>query len=551
MQSEKSMKKQKTKSGKAGKVLGIMLGILAVTYVGISIYFTKHYLFNTFVNDIPAYNMTAKDIEEEIASGLRKYVLTIDARGGITQTLTSDDISLSLQVDGQFDKALKEQKPFLWPAYLFKETHLTTDDIVVYSREVAAEKISSLSIFDAENIIAPVDAHLSEDTGEEGFYIIPEKLGQGPVKDTVISEICAALDVLEAQVTLSDECYEKPAITSDNQELNDLCNNLNVYCKASITYEFGDETVVVDGTVIKDWCNIEGQSVSFDEEQVKEFVKSLSRQYDTFGRDRTIISHSGEEVTVQGGDYGWWMDRTTEANELLEAIKTGYRGTRTPVYFGTALTYGATDYGNSYVEIDLTSQHLWVYQDGQEVIDSDFVSGCVNKGRTTPRGTYGITYKERDATLVGENYSSAVKYWMPFNGNVGMHDASWRSEFGGWIYITDGSHGCINLPTDKAAEIFEIVEKGEAVFVYGGKTEPEAVVTAEIVDPETGAVTTKRVPASVAAEQGLTVIPDPVSETTAETPAAETPAAEAAPAQSTPEGDASAETVPVEQDSAQ
>jgi hypothetical protein len=536
------MKKRQKKSGKAGTVLAIMLGILAVVYIGISIYFTKHYLFNTFVNDLPAYNLTADDIEEEIAGGLRKYVLTIDARGGISQTLTSDDISLSLQVDGQFDKALKEQKPFLWPAYLFKETYLTTDDIVVYSREIAAEKISSLDIFSADNVIAPVDAHLSEDTDEEGFYIVPEEQGQTPVKEAVISEICAALDVLESQVILSDDCYEKPAITTENQELSELCNNLNVYCKASITYEFGDETVVVDGTVIKDWCSIDGQSVTFDEEQVKEFVKSLSRQYDTFGRDRTIISHSGEEVTVQGGDYGWWMDRTTEAGELLEAIKTGYRGTRTPVYFGTAKTYGVTDYGDSYVEIDLTSQHLWVYKDGQEVIDSDFVSGCVNKGRSTPRGTYGITYKERDATLVGENYSSAVKYWMPFNGNVGMHDASWRSEFGGWLYITDGSHGCINLPTDKAAEIFEIVEKGEAVFVYGGKTEPEAVVTAQIVDPDTGAVTTKRMPASIAAEQGYTIIPDPVPETPAEVPATEgAPVAEAAPA-----GDASAAEEPAQ-----
>ena len=70
------------------------------------------------------------------------------------------------------------------------------------------------------------------------------------------------------------------------------------------------------------------------------------------------------------------------------------------------------------------------------VDESDFVSGCVNKGTTTPRGTYGITYKERDATLNGENYSSPVKYWMPFNGDIGMHDADWRNEgdFGGDIY---------------------------------------------------------------------------------------------------------------------
>ena len=89
-------------------------------------------------------------------------------------------------------------------------------------------------------------------------------------------------------------------------------------------------------------------------------------------------------------------------------------------------------------------------------------------------GTYSITYKEKDATLVGENYSSPVKYWMPFNGNIGLHDASWRSSFGGTLYVTGGSHGCVNLPSKKAAEIFAAVEKGEAVIVHGGMTQDQA-----------------------------------------------------------------------------
>ena len=72
---------------------------------------------------------------------------------------------------------------------------------------------------------------------------------------------------------------------------------------------------------------------------------------------------------------------------------------------------------------------------------------------------------------MGETYSSPVKFWMPFNGNIGMHDASWRSQFGGDIYVTGGSHGCVNLPRKKAEEIFDVIEKGEAVVVYGGKQE--------------------------------------------------------------------------------
>ena len=488
----------KRKGNIAGIILAISFGILAMVYIGFVVYFMTHFLYNTYVNDIPAYKLTAKDIEKEVVSGIKQYSLTVNSRGGITDTITSDDINLSLRIDGQFDRALKEQNPFLWPAYLFKETHITTDNIVVYSKETLEAKLDGLNMFLPENVREPVDAYMPDESGEDGFYIVPEDYGQSPIKEMVISRIESAVDVLEPEITIEDDCYKVPTIFSDNQELNDLCNNLNAFCKARIVYTFGDEQLVVDGTRIKEWCDIEGTSVTFNEEKVRDFVNTMARQYDSFGKTRTIVSHTGEEVTVTGGDYGWWMDRGTETRELIEAVKNGEKTERTPVYYGTAKQYGENDWGDSYVEIDLTAQHLWVYKDGAVAIDSDFVSGCVNKGRTTPTGTYGITYKQRDATLVGENYASDVKYWMPFNGNVGMHDASWRSEFGSWYYIINGSHGCINLPTEKAAQIYDIVEKGECVFVYGGKTTPEAVVEREVVNPETGEVKVVKMPISAA-----------------------------------------------------
>ena len=100
------------------------------------------------------------------------------------------------------------------------------------------------------------------------------------------------------------------------------------------------------------------------------------------------------------------------------------------------------------------------------MIESDFVSGNVSKGNATPTGAYGITYTEKNATLRGENYETPVTYWMPFAGNVGMHDAYWRSAFGGSIYKTAGSHGCINLPPSAAKVVFENVSKNYPVLVY-------------------------------------------------------------------------------------
>lgn len=100
------------------------------------------------------------------------------------------------------------------------------------------------------------------------------------------------------------------------------------------------------------------------------------------------------------------------------------------------------------------------YKDGEKVLESDFVSGNVSRGHTTPPGIFSITYKQRDAVLKGEGYASPVKFWMPFNGGIGFHDASWRSSFGGSIYKSGGSHGCVNMPYDKAKELLIMCMRG-------------------------------------------------------------------------------------------
>ena len=152
--------------------------------------------------------------------------------------------------------------------------------------------------------------------------------------------------------------------------------------------------------------------------------------------------------------------------EIIKEIKSGKPVTRDLNYSMTANSHEGNDYGNSYVEINLTAQHLFLYKDGKLVIESDFVSGNLARNFGSPTGAYGITYTKKDAVLRGDNYETPVSYWMPFAGNVGMHDATWRSSFGGSIYKYSGSHGCINLPLDAAKVIFESVKKNYPVLVY-------------------------------------------------------------------------------------
>ena len=109
---------------------------------------------------------------------------------------------------------------------------------------------------------------------------------------------------------------------------------------------------------------------------------------------------------------------------------------------------------------------MYLYKRNNVILDSDVVTGCVALGRGTPGGIYSVAYKQSPAILVGEDYETPVTYWMPFNGGIGFHDATWRGSFGGTIYMYAGSHGCVNMPYYKAQELFGLIEAGMPVIVY-------------------------------------------------------------------------------------
>ncbi|WP_022753935.1 L,D-transpeptidase family protein [Butyrivibrio fibrisolvens] len=454
---------------KKNLILIIAATTVAAIYLGAATFFSFHFCPGSKLNGQDISWMTISQVRDLVDSKASSYVLDIVGRSGLDEKITASDISWK----PDFNESLNDNLGFVnglkWPVYVLSHRSFTNEDMASFDEELLRSKINSMSFFKEENMISPVDAQLVFDENLAEYTIVPEDYGSKADRDAFYEAVVEALSTMQMTLSLDKAgVYEEPKILSDNKALTDECQSLNKYASAKITYTFGDDVITVDGNYIKDWISYDGTTTTLDTDKVNEFVNTLGRTYDTFGRDRTFTTSLGQTITVSGGDYGWWMDRDTTLSELVTAIESTSICDMTPVYFGTAAQYGSQDYGTSYVEVDLDHQHVYVYENGSLVIDTDCVSGKATNDRVTPTGTFGITYKERDATLTGQNYSSDVKYWMPFYGNVGLHDASWRSSFGSDIYVTNGSHGCINLPPDAAAVIFEHVEKGEAVIVYGG-----------------------------------------------------------------------------------
>ncbi len=445
----------------------LFLAVFLVIYVWGFAHYSKHFLPKTTLNGIDVSGKTAEEAEALIAEEVANYSLTIEERDNVTETIKGSDISLAAEFNGEVEEILSKQSAFGWIIGAFKKSEIECDTVVSYDREAFSNALVALNAMNEDYITDPVNATVSEYVKGEGYSIVPEVYGNRLVSDKLYESVQNAIQTLSETVNLEEEdCYKNPTLYSTDDAIATLVENMNRYVNMTITYDLGDTTATIDGETIKDWLVVDGTDVSISTEAVSDYTVELASTYNTAFHSRYLNTSYGKEVEIVGGDYGWKVDKDAEYNQILADLEAGVDVVREMNFSQTANSHGENDYGDSYVEINLTAQHLYLYYQGECVIDTDFVSGNISKGNGTPTGAYGITYKERDATLNGENYSTPVSYWMPFCLNVGMHDASWRSSFGGSIYMTNGSHGCVNLPTSAAKTIFEYVDTNYPVLVY-------------------------------------------------------------------------------------
>ena len=453
-------------------VLAILLILLLLGWLIGNRYFRSHYAYGTTINGVSVFQMTEAQVKEVLQDQLADYTLELTERtgdgGSITESITGQEIGLQLTFDDSLDRQLAEQEGLGWITALWNPREVTLDTIVAYDAKLWKEKVDRLQCFQDDFVVKPQDAALSDYQDGVGYVITDEVQGNQVNRKTVEAALEEAVLALETSLDLNTlDCYKTPAITKDDPTLLAKKEALEKYTSVRITYDFDDTEEVLDGSLISQWISIDSDlNVTLDTDKVADYVATLRKRYDSIFRSRTFDTSYGETVTLDDGDYGWWMNYTKEAEELTAMIEAGESGQRTPVYYQTAASYGEHDYGDTYVEVNLTAQHLFFYQDGELVLESDFVSGNPSKGNGTPEGVYGITYKQRDATLVGENYETPVSYWMPFNENVGLHDATWRSSFGNDIYKSSGSHGCVNLPYATAKKLYSLVSEGTPVICY-------------------------------------------------------------------------------------
>ncbi|MCD8082383.1 MAG: L,D-transpeptidase/peptidoglycan binding protein [Clostridiales bacterium] len=507
---------RKKGSGTAIKIAAAVAVILAIGVVGYMVWAQRYqnvFFPNTTINGLDASGQTVDQVKEQIVAGINGYVLTLEERGSgevsavIEERILGADIDLHPEFDGSLETLLYAQEPYAWGTHLWKRQEYTIETMVVYDGEKLDTIIGELACMDPQQTEEPVDAYVSDYIDGVGYEVVDEEYGNTPDRERLTEAVTAAICNLAARLSLDEsDVYTKPSVTAEDETLKATAEKWNRVTATVVTYLFGSTEEVLDGSTTHDWFAEDDQGIpQLDTACVEEYVKALAEKYDTVYTERTIQTTYGSEATVNG-PYGWKIDQSVEAAALAEILISGESQEREPVYSQTAASHDGYDFGDTYVEINLSAQHLYYYVDGSLLLESDFVSGNESRNMGTPTGIYPLTYKQRNATLRGEGYATPVSYWMPFNRGVGMHDASWRGSFGGNIYKTNGSHGCINLPSSVAKTIYENISAGTPVLVYklsGTESTERTTVPASSRTTSAAAETTAAVVEETTAEETL------------------------------------------------
>ena len=442
--------------------------VFIVIYLSVSVYYQYHFFKGTNINGIDCSYMSVDKVIKSLEDEVRTYYLQIIERNNTIEHVTAEDIGLEIDIEGNVTELLQNQNSYLW--FLSNENKFSIKTTITYDEASLNDKLMFLNCLNPEKMIKPTPPNI---TYIDGAYSISTA---DPGTETDVSKlkklIINAVEKLDTELNLEKEgCYL--VSSADNENVyTDLLDTLNKYVNVKITLTFNDEleNIVIDSSNINEWLSVnENLEIVFDKEAIETFVGNISNDIETMGQTRKFTNSYGNEISISGGDYGWWISESKEAEAIINNIKSMKDIERDINYLQTAATHGESDLGNTYIEINLLKQRLFCYKDGELLSECDIISGS-NKN-PTPIGIYRMRFMFKDYTFKRSYFNKTVSHWMVFYGssaddNIGIASCDWRNDFGGNTYLNNGSYGSVYIPSDIAATIYNQIPNDIPVIIY-------------------------------------------------------------------------------------
>lgn len=469
---------------KALKVFGITAGaiiaLVLVAYIAGAVMFMGRFLPNTFINDTDVSMKTDDEVVQILDDAISSYQLDVLGNGFSYHT-ASTDIGLSVDSKAVVKSMHDDLDAWRWPLLLLESSHDESDKLVIaYQKDALEQNISKQVKKFNKNAKAPVNATIAYDEKKKEFTVKPEEIGEQLDSDVMKASVNDAIAHLQPSVTLSADHLLQPAVFSTDEKLIESAKLATGMVSAHLTLKLDGQTVGdIDGGELSQFIKVKDDlSVKFSNKEMKQWVDDLLVGFDTIGTERHYTRADGKTIEVKGGTYGWEIDTEAAKEAIIEAIKAGSKTDIDIPCITTAETFsksGERDWGNRYIDVDISEQHVRFYGDNGKIIwETDCITGVPDGKKDTWEGVWYINNKESPSTLIGytetgkKEYETKVTYWMPFEGNgIGFHDAPWQPDFGGDMYASGyGSHGCVNLSSADAQELYSIIEIGDVVVVH-------------------------------------------------------------------------------------
>ncbi|MGE1217723.1 L,D-transpeptidase family protein [Bacillus toyonensis] len=454
------------------KFIAAGFGIIALLVGGVSYYQVTHFNSNVTINDTKVGGMSADQAIQKLkTSGLANKVYVdqqqiLDEKETKTE-LTEKDLP-------QVKKLLKSQWTF-FPSSKEKNYSVLPKKADQYRSETMKKLVEEKLVSMNKELKAPQDAMAKLEQGK----IVISKSVDGKQYD--VTSLLKDYDKqkYKSEIHLKSTYIQPikeddPIIKKEEQALQNLLGQSVEYKVQNEVYPLKAKDLIQNASMSKD------MKVTIDASDIKKKITEINNAKSTLNKNFSFKTHSGSVISVKGQGYGWALDVEKETKQVQQAFEKGEKSLSASNIHGNGWEKEGIGYettanngiGDTYAEVSIADQQIWIYKDGKLAVTTNVVTGKHSTSEDTSPGVWYVLYKRTPYTLKGSavgkaDYAVKVDYWVPFtNSGQGFHDAGWRTNWANNAYLTGGSGGCVNLLPNVAKTVYDNLNTYDPVIVY-------------------------------------------------------------------------------------
>ncbi|WHY75438.1 L,D-transpeptidase family protein [Neobacillus sp. WH10] len=452
-------------------IIGFII-IIALLFAGISYYQATRFNSQITINYTKVGGLTA----DQAIKKLKTSLLTNRVYVGQQQILDGKETEMGFTEQDlpEIKKLLKSQWTF-FPSSKVQNYLLVPDKMDQFRSQTLKEQIEGKLLSMNKELKAPQDAEVKL---EQGKIVISNSI------DGEQYDIASLLENYQKQKYNSDIKLQPvllQPIKADSPIVKKDENIFQELLQRTVDYKVQDQVYTLNASeLIKDASLSKDKKITITANDIKNKIDEINRSQSTLNKNFTFKTHSGSVISVKGQGYGWAINTDKESSRIQEAFEKGEKSISASNIYGKGWGKEGIGYenttnngiGDTYAEVSIAQQRIWIYKNGQLVVTTNVVTGKHSTMEDTHPGVWYILYKQSPHTLRGSavgnpNYSVDVSYWAPFtNDGQGFHDASWRNNWASNAYLSAGSAGCVNTPPSIMKTVYDNLSKYDPVIIY-------------------------------------------------------------------------------------